>query len=146
MRKVGKHIGNAVYAHRTYEHVIVPASELKKAKEAAGTSICGYECIRYNRRSRSVAFQFCDDFDVADEPTVGDTILVNPDGNITVTPRGSDPMVWHHKWMWVSDAYAGFDVEASKKRSEKWKSYITKYDLSRIGRKSYWDKIRKQWE
>jgi len=143
---IGKTVGSSVYVHRDYESLVVPARELARAKEIAGSRISGYTCVRYNKRSKSIAFQFSPNFDTADEPIVGDTILVKADGNITVTPMGIDPMVWHHKWMWVGSDYEGFDVVASKKRSEQWKAYVRKSDLPKIGRKSYWDKIRKEWE
>jgi hypothetical protein len=55
----------------------------------------------------------------------------------------SDPLIWHHKWEFVSDDYTGFDVEQSKERSLQWKSKIgTNKDISnRIGRLSYWRKL-----
>jgi hypothetical protein len=49
-----------------------------------------------------------------------------------------DPYIYHHKWLFVSDDYEEFDVEASKSRSERWMA-LTDVDRSRIGRKSYWD-------
>jgi len=146
MRKVGKKVGSCTYAHRKYEKSIVPEDELKAAKSKAGSSINGYTCVRYNRRSKSIAFQFSPDFDTADEPVLSKTILVKEDGDIVVTDSGANPYIWHHKWMWVSDRYSGFDVEASKKRSELWAGHVSKKEMSKIGRKNFWDSIKKRWE
>jgi len=40
----------------------------------------------------------------------------------------------------------GFDVEASKARSELWNPYVSKEEKSKIGYKDFWDSIRHRWE
>jgi len=50
----------------------------------------------------------------------------------------ADPDIYHHKWLFVADDYQGFDVVASKTRSEQWIA-LGDVDRSRIGRKSYWE-------
>lgn len=145
MRKTGKRIGSRIYIHRQYEHN-VPKDILNRAKETAGDLIKDYTCVRYDGKDQSVAFQFSPDFDTEDEPTVGKTVLVRADGGITITPRRSNPLIWHHKWMWVADNYQGFDVEASKARSDLWKPHIKKGEKQKIGNRKYWDLVRKRWE
>ena len=145
MRKPGKRIGYRIYVHRQYEHN-VPKDILNRAKKFAGNLIKGYTCVRYDGKDQSVAFQFSSGFDTEDEPTLGKTVLIKADGSIKITPRRANPLIWHHKWMWVADNYQGFDVEASKARSELWKPHVTKEEKVKIGNQEYWNSIRERWE
>ena len=52
----------------------------------------------------------------------------------------SSPQIYHHKWLFVTDDYPGFDVEESKNRSRKWVS-LPNIDYSRIGYKKFWGLI-----
>ena len=49
----------------------------------------------------------------------------------------ADPYIYHHKWLFVTDDYSGFNVEASKERSRLWLG-LDGVDKKRSGRKSYW--------
>jgi hypothetical protein len=54
-----------------------------------------------------------------------------------------DPLIYHHKWLFVPKSYQGFSVLGAMKRSLAWKTIVggTNRELSsRIGRKSFWDK------
>jgi len=144
MRTPGKIVGTRVYIHRSCELRQVPADLLQKAKRYAGAKIAGYTCVRYDRKTSSIAFQFSADFDEADEPTLDRTISVSVGGRITEVEGGTQ--IWHHKWAWVTDDYQGFDVEASKRRSELWAPHVTKEEKRKIGYKKYWDAIRGRWE
>jgi hypothetical protein len=50
-----------------------------------------------------------------------------------------DPFVYHHKWLFVTGDYRGFDVEESVRRSVEWMS-LEGIDCSRIGRRGYWER------
>lgn len=134
---IGKEIGGCIYVHRTYEHVL-PKSNLEAAK-AALPSEFSYQVVKYNLRSRNFSFVNSPDFDTALEPTVGQSILVRADGTSRRRAPLSDPEIYHHKWLFVTDDYTGFDVEASKQRSRSWIN-LPGIDRRRIGRKSYWEK------
>lgn len=140
---VGKNMGGTIYAHRNYENEIIPNDVLATAKAQLqhNEPDFPYTAIRYDRKSGDVAFIESKDFDIQDEPTVGRSFLVKSDGSTRMTPPSGDPLIWHHKWMWVKDDYPGFDVTAAKQRSIEWKDKLGKNkDISsRIGRKSYWD-------
>lgn len=97
-----------------------------------------YTVVKYAIRTGSVSFIHSPDFDTASEPIVGHSVLVTSDGQIRRRRPAGDPEIYHHKWMFVADDYAGFDVEASKRRSAAWMS-LTGIDLRRIGRRSYWE-------
>lgn len=147
---VGKRVGPAVYTHRYYENKIVPEDVLEKARFILARDYpdheSGYNAIKFDTKSNAVTFQWSPDFDDADEPTVGLSVKVSPDGTISTTPMKDDPQIWHHKWMWVADDYPGFDVEASKRRSLQWLPHVKKGESSRIGTKSYWDnEVQPRW-
>ena len=74
------------------------------------------------------------------EPTVGDIVTVDAEGNVRRRRQPRDPEIYHHKWLFVAEDYKGFDVEASRQWSLAWMRFDG-IDLARIGRKSYWDKF-----
>jgi hypothetical protein len=144
MRKAGKKVGSCVYVHRLYENEAIPYDVLRKAKIHLPTDE-DYECVKYDKKTGNVTFQWSKDFNSADEPTVGMCILVKPDGSIKKILQKKDPQIWHHKWLWVGDDYTGFDVEESKKRSKTWEPYVNKDEKKRIGTLSFWNKIKSRW-
>ena len=103
-----------------------------------------YDIIKIDMKNQSVTFTQSHDWDSADEPTVGDSVTVKGDGTITITRTSQkNPLIYHHKWQFVSDDYKGFNVEESKRRSEKWLNHDRVLALnerfnSKIGRKNYW--------
>jgi hypothetical protein len=147
-RTVGKKIGNCVYVHKQYEDAVIPAKVLKKAKRFLKTIYCGstYDCIKWDRKTNNITFQWSPNFNTANEPVVGQCFLVKADGTSRILPDKKDPQIWHHKWMWVADDYEGFDVEQSKARSKQWEPHVSKEEKSKIGTLSFWLSIRKRWE
>lgn len=83
----------------------------------------------------------CDDFDSVQEPTVGRSFSLKSDQTLRVVePPANNPLIYHHKWLFVRDDYAGFNVVTSKQRSLSWRA-IAGQDRqlsSRIGRKDFW--------
>ena len=107
--------------------------------------VFSYNALKYNKKTGNITFQWSPDFNTADEPEVKLCILVKPDGTmVTTTPKKIQ--IWHHKWMWVGDDYAGFDVEESKARSKLWEPHVSKEEKSKIGFKDFWDSIKGRWE
>ena len=147
MRKIGKTVGSKVYIHKDYAHLVVDQDKIKIAEFVAGVKSKDYVCIRYDKKTEEIAFQQSPDFDTADEPQVGKTIAVKVDGDVRISlPNKNNPQIWHHKWMWVSDEYEGFDVEASKERSKLWEPHVSKEEKRRIGYRDFWNLIKKRWE
>jgi hypothetical protein len=146
---VGKRVGTRIYVHVNYADRVINSSILQRAARfalAEGIDVRNCTAVRYDTRDHGVAFQWSPDFDEAEEPTVGDTVLVRPGGRITITRQRADPQIWHHKWMWVGPGYLGFDWEESRARSTLWAPYVRPSEKLRIGTRSYWDKIRTRWE
>lgn len=136
---VGKEIGGCIYVHKQYRFVFLMDGILKaEAKVPEGFD---FQVVKYDSKKEQFSFICSPDFDTADEPTVGDSIVVNSLGKIkTVKANKKDPWIYHHKWLMVMDDYSGFNVEKSKRRSESWMS-IDGIDKKKIGKKSYWEKI-----
>jgi hypothetical protein len=132
--RVGKEIGGAVYVHCQYQHLLGPAVEAAAARLPPGFD---YTVVKLQQRTGVVSFIHSPDFDTAPEPTVGDLCTVRADGTVQLCRQPSDPFIYHHKWLFVADDYADFDVAASKARSTAWLS-LPGLDRSRIGRRSYW--------
>jgi hypothetical protein len=131
---IGKDIGGAVYAHRSYEDQLGSAVAAAKEKIPAGFV---YHVVKYNYRSRAVSFIQCPEFDTVAEPTVGDIVTVDAAGNVRRRRQPREPEVYHHKWLFVADDYEGFDVESSRQRSLTCLG-LDGVDRRRIGRKRYW--------
>jgi hypothetical protein len=134
---VGKEIGGAVYVHRDYEDRLGDA--VREAKKHLPES-ASYHVVKLNQRTGAVSFIQCVDFDTAPEPTVGDIVTIDVEGNSRHRSQPRDPEIYHHKWLFVADDYAGFNVPQSKQRSLAW-SALEGVDRKRIGRKSYWEQI-----
>lgn len=134
MREPGKRIGGRVYVHRTYESQF-PGLAQAKAKLP---SYVRYDVVAYCERDGSFSFIECPGFNHQDEPVLGSSWKVYPTAQFAVEFRSPfDPWIYHHKWMFVGDEYHGFDVDASKRRSQAWES-LEGVDRSRIGKLSYW--------
>jgi hypothetical protein len=132
---VGKDIGGAIYLHRDYKNLLPDQAGLVKAAKVAFDN--GMQDYNVIKASKDGTYTFIKslDFDTADEPTVGAYLTVKPDGS---SKRGNSNAIWHHKWLWVTDDYTGFNVEESKERSRKWLA-LPGIDFNRIGNKDYWD-------
>ncbi|QEG02379.1 hypothetical protein Mal15_65000 [Stieleria maiorica] len=133
---VGKEIGGNVYLHRDFESVI--GNELESAKRSLPTDF-GYTVVKLNLNTHAITFTQSPDFDTVHEPIVGKQLLVREDGSISMRKPPLDPYIYHHKWLFVDDAYQGFDVEESKTRSSEWMA-LPDVDRSLIGRASYWNR------
>lgn len=132
---VGKEIAGKIYVHRDYANRL-GAVVAKAAKRLPDDF--EYAVVKYDTRSGAISFIASLDFDTASEPTVGDVITVLSDGTTRRRSQRADPQIYHHKWLFVADDYAGFDVEVSKCRSATW-LVLEDVDKSRIGTRSHWD-------
>jgi hypothetical protein len=142
VKTVGKKIGGAHYVHRSAEDVLSDQEGLRAARALLPRGF-RYDVVKHDPRAGRFSFISSPDWDDADEPTVGDSYIVDPEAGTVKLRRGlSDPEVYHHKWMFVKPDYKGFDVKKSKERSKWWtsKSGINK---SKIGKKSYWGSVLK---
>ena len=129
----GKHIGGCIYIHKDFADQVWGDLAWEMSNLPEGFE---YTLIKIDKTTGAVTFIQCDDFDTADEPTMGDAVLCYPSGGHRYMKANKDPWIYHHKWMMVDRDYEGFDVEKSRLRSEAINS-LTDLDRSRIGKKSY---------
>jgi hypothetical protein len=151
-----KKIGGRIYAHKDYikslSIIYIPEviAALQVVKETLDDFTWNTVRIKPDAVGGldEVSFQYSPDFDTADEPEVVQTITCVPMDNTweVIRIKRHTDTIWHHKWMWVEPNYKGFDYEASKARSVLWKKFISKDEIPKIGRKSFWDKLRVRWE
>lgn len=130
---VGKQIGNAVYVHRKYTGSIPESERVKQA--CKGNENWDWDIAKITPEQISLIKS--PDFDAAEEPISGDSLVVRQDGSSKLVSQLDDPNIYHHKWLMVGDDYGGFDVEQSKNRSKSWINLPV--DKSKIGKKSYWE-------
>ena len=148
MRKPGKKVGSCIYVHRQYEDEVIPEDILDNAKEMLKykAHAFSYRCVKWDKKTNNITFQWSYMFNHWSEPTVDECYLVKADGTNRILPQRKDPQIWHHKWLWVADDYEGFNVEESKARSKLWEPHVTKEEKRKIGSLSFWDSIKKRWE
>ena len=118
---VGKRMGTRIYVHRQYAKLVVPPDALLSLTRAARAAKFGFNCVMYDWAEKSIRADEAPDFDSAREPHVGRTLRVAPGGE---PGWGRSDSIWHHKWLWVADDYAGFDVEESREWSRLWTSLL----------------------
>jgi len=122
--------------HRQYEHLLGPAVD--EAKQHLPPDF-EYTVVKHQARAGRISFIHSPDFDTAPEPIVGLVVTVSANGTARIRYPPDDPFIYHHKWLFVSDDYPGFDVVESKARSCAW-AVLPDVDRMRIGRMSYWQK------
>lgn len=141
-----KKIGGCVYVHWTAHRQL---DEEQKNLLYKAISICrvGFdksEVYKIDVKNQKVSFIESDDFDKVREPMIHKSWCVDIKTKEVKEIKGKG-QIYHHKWMFVSDDYNGFDIEESKRWSEKWQSVLPKEVKSRIGYKKYWDEYLKQY-
>ena len=140
--KLGKRIGGCLYVHRSQSWILPDTVQQTISNIVIPFS---FTIIKYCKKGDQISLIECEDWDTADEPVVGRSFVISHDGKTKIVNPPSDPWIYHHKWMFVSEDYTGFDVSVSKARSEKWTS-IKEIDCSRIGKRSYWRNVCNQYE
>lgn len=97
--------------------------------------------LKYDKPTNRISIISTPDWDIENEPTVGDSICVWKDENGEFKSKKikCKNQIYHNKWQFVQPNYTGFDVEAAKERTKLWNSIpdIAKHK-SRIGYRSYW--------
>jgi hypothetical protein len=140
LRKPGKIVRNNLYIHRDYIHTVdIPTYlYITRYDRMMGKGMSGIDIIKYDRTHGTVSLIKCFDFDGQEEPIIQ---MVWTDLR-QINYRYHSGAIYHHKWMMVGDDYKGFDIDASKQRSERIKQVIRENpDIasSRIGNQVYWE-------
>lgn len=153
-----KRIGGRLYLHASYTKLLDSKLyfDTSRALQAASNMLgeFNWNCIRIkpNREggANEVAFQWAPDFLTAPEPQVVQTVRCGHNKELDIWTVKDQQVhtntIWHHKWMWVGPDFKGFNYEDSKRRSELWKRFVAKEELTKIGNKVYWESIKHRWE
>ncbi len=133
---VGKAMGQAIYVHRNYEHMLPNQPQLTAAKQTLQRNhpTFKYNAVKLDPKSNRTTFFNSPDFDTAHEPVAGEYVTV--DGNRSKASKTNK--IWHHKWMWVQDDYPGFNVDDSFNRSALWLE-IPGINFNHIGEPRIWN-------
>ena len=98
------------------------------------------------KKNNKVSFIASPDWDTAREPLVGDSYVTDI-FDVQFKTIKSKGQIYHHKWMFVSDDYNGFNIQESKEWSDIWTKILPRNRevKSRIGYKKYWNEILKEF-
>lgn len=141
-----KHVSTAYYVHKSNVteliNKVVPKELLPQFYVLLHSISYPYDVIKYD--GNNVTFIQSSDFLTSPEPLV--EICYRYKANEWNKPpkvRKDFKRVYHHKWMFVSDDFDGFDIKRAKERSKKINA-IANIDKKRIGNLDYWtDFVRK---
>ena len=139
MKKVMK----SLYVHKS--NVVELGEKYVKIVEERKKMIgdFAYDVIKFDMDTENVTFIECTEFDKVHEPLVGRQYLTKKDGEKKIMP--SKGQIYHKKYMFVSSDYVGFDIEAEKKRAEKYDEMLKKHEdkkiKSKIGYRKKWIEV-----
>jgi len=147
---VGKYIGGALYFHRKYaENLYIDIDTV--INESNGKITPDFNIVKLSLSSSAITFINSPDFDTSPEPAILEYWFYNFDTDQWKYHRyeeNDNAPIYHHKWLFVTDDYTGFDVEESKQRSiwidslpikhlsigcqRQWKEILEKFGSSKI--------------
>ena len=139
-RKPGKIVRRNLYVHKDYVkyHDIPENLYITRLNRMDGRGMPGADIIKYDTILHNVSVISCFDFDGEDEPIIQMVWTDLRQINYT-RPTGA---IYHHKWMMVGDDYRGFDIDGSKRRSERIKQVMFENPgiaPNQIGNQVYWE-------
>ena len=141
-KPAGRMLGTRWQAHRKYAKEIVPESTLVTAEKCARDHCPAIlrlaNAFQYNTADKSFSFDYSPDFDFDDEPMLAASFTVHQDGMHQFVPVSEDPIIWMHKWLWVTDDYTGFDVIQSARRSVVLCNAIPVDEQRKLHRRTSW--------
>ena len=135
-----KKVGTSLYVH--VSNIGELGEKIEKIVEERKKMIDDFEyhVIKFDTDTENVTFIECEEFDEKHEPMVGKQYLTKKNGEKKIMP--SKGQVYHKKYTFVSENYTGFDIEAEKKRAEKYDELMKKHEdkriKSKIGYKKKW--------
>jgi len=140
---VGKKIDKNIWFHKKYINDFMTNEMFNYYIKDIPKSF-SFDIIRYNEKEKELMLIKTKDFNSSHEPIIEDSYKISIINSVKINYKKStleNPLIYHHKWLFVKDDYKGFDVSESKKRSHEWKSVLgVNKELSvKIGRKLFWD-------
>ena len=141
---VGKQMGSKIYFHKSVWDRIVPKDVWDRALnvlEFYRMHISCFQTVCYDlKQPHIVRFDTCPGFNLHEEPMVGRMCFV--DVNAGIVTEKYNHQIYHHKWLWVTEDYAGFDVQESYEWSKLW---LSKLPETASGRPYLWEEQLKKY-
>jgi hypothetical protein len=104
-----------------------------------------YHIIKVDTKGKKISLIECFDWDKHYEPVVGDSYCFDTKTGLYSMKKGGTK-VYHHRWMFVSDTYKGFNLEKSKQRTWLlWDIPEFQENKNRVGSLQYWEKFLKKY-
>lgn len=143
-----KKVGTAMYVHKSALDELLNKIKEEKDKnfllqilKIAEEEIINYDIIKID--NKRVSLIQSPDWDTKNEPSVGDSICFHQDG--TRKKIKASNKIYHCKYLFVKDDYAGFNIKKAKERAKLWNSIPNiKMHKSRIGNRPYWNNLLKE--
>lgn len=141
-----KKVGTAIYAHKSNleEFLNNLSKEEQNRIEHLLANIKNkhpYEILKYDKGNLSLIE--CDNWNIMNEPIVGDSHLYKKDGTEKLIKGGKT--VYHSKELFVSSDYKGFDIEKAKQRTIEWNKIPNIKKLkNKIGQVTFWHQLLKE--
>lgn len=141
---VGKQMGSKIYFHKSVWNKIVPEDVWNRALEVLEINklkLIWFQTVCYDfKQPNIVRFDTCPGFNSHEEPMVGRMFFV--DINIGIVTDKYNNQIYHHKWLWVTEDYEGFDVQESYEWSKLW---LSKLPEMASGRPYLWEEQLKKY-
>lgn len=102
---------------------------------------CNSYVIKYNSKDNSISLIETPNWDIANEPDVGNGIKISLDMNVKILKAKGQ--IYHSKENFVNSDYTGFDINKAKQRTKLWNT-IPNLNKNKIGWKSYWISLLKE--
>ena len=105
-----------------------------------------YHIIKVDTKGEKISLIECFDWDKHYEPIVGDSYCFDISKG-TYSMKKGGTKVYHHRWMFVSENYKGFDLEKSKQRT--WMLWdIPEFQecKNKVGSLKYWEEFLKKYK
>lgn len=103
--------------------------------------------MKFDKNAESISLISSPDWDIRQEPSVGDGIYTKYDvyGNISYRIVKARGQIYHNKWMFVQPDYNGFNVNAAKLRTVQWNRIPGIQAVKgKIGYRKFWNTLLKE--
>lgn len=131
---VGKQVSSKIYFHKSVWDKILPEDIWTKALEVLEINKWDIKCFQtvcYDfKQPHLVRFDTCPGFNFQREPMVGTMVFANIKSGFTTDKYNTQ--IYHHKWLWVTEDYDGFDVQESYEWSKLWLSKLPEVASGRV--------------
>ena len=144
---IGKYIGGFVYIHKSeIDNIGLPHVKHMVGLVHIDTTFNIIKIDLGNSADHSISLINSPDFNTSSEPTICESVKITIDVNNKLTirkcnGRTTNKLIYHHKWLFISEDSQLFDIDESMNRSMEWlpTARKTTVNKSKIGGCDYWD-------